>query len=103
MTLFLKQTLARHKLHEILATRPSAVNHLALYLEKKRLIADLVDLLTASGRYEEAALVAYKQALAVTNVDDKTRKIKAALQNNFHRHPDANHLIGKATMSLFSL
>ncbi len=72
------------------------MNHLACYLDKKKLNADLIDLLTASGRYEEAALVAYKQALTYTNVDDKVRRIKSVLQTNFHRHPDANHLIGKS-------
>lgn len=64
--LFLKQTLSRFKLHEILATRPIVVNHLVAYLRKRKMWQDLSDLLTASGRYEEAAIVTYKQVLSST-------------------------------------
>ena len=69
------------------------VNHLVAYLEKRKSYQDLSDLLTASGRYEEAALVSYNQALNLTSIDDKARRIKNVLQAHFHRHPDANHLI----------
>lgn len=85
--------MSRFKLHEILATRPTVVNHLVAYLQKRKSYQDLSDLLTASGRYEEAALVSYQQVLQLNSVDDKVRRIKALLQTSFHRHPDANHLI----------
>ena len=70
------------------------VNHLVSYLQKRKSYQELSDLLTASGRYEEAALVHYQQALQLTSVDERVRKIKNLLQTSFHRHPDANHLIG---------
>jgi hypothetical protein len=97
VSLFLKQTLSRYKLNEIFATRPSAVNHLAAYLEKKKSFQELADLLTASGRYEESAIVCYQQVIQQQSnsgqIDDTVRKFKILLQQNFHRHPDANHLI----------
>ncbi len=71
--LFLKQTLSRFKLHEILATRPTVVNHLVSYLQKRKSYQELADLLTASGRYEEAAIVAYKQVLQFKNIDEQVR------------------------------
>lgn len=94
VALFLKQTLSRFKLHQILTTRPIVVNHLVSYLQKKKCYQECIDLLTASGRYEEASLVAYKHALTFNNIDEKIRKIKNVLQTSFHNHPDnAKHLI----------
>ena len=93
MALFLKQTLSRFKLHEILATRPIVVHHLVAYLRKRKAFQELSDLLTSTGRYEEAALVAYGQVLQCSSIDEKVRKIKTVLQTSFHRHSDANHLI----------
>ena len=83
------------KLNEILATRPIVVNHLVSYLTKRKAFQEAHDLLEASGRYEEAALVAYNQVLHLNNIDDRVRRIKNLLQTSvhFHRHPDANHLI----------
>jgi hypothetical protein len=37
------------------------------YLTSRSELAELVDLLSGLGRYHEAGLVSYKQALALTN------------------------------------
>ena len=76
MSLFLKQTLTRVKLHEILATRPVAVNHLVTYLQKRKSYQELSDLLTSSGRYDEAGVVLYQHALTLKGADERVRRIK---------------------------
>jgi hypothetical protein len=63
VAIFLKQTLSRFKLYEILATRPTVTNHLVSYLTKRKAFQEINDLLTASGRYEEAALIAYRSII----------------------------------------
>ena len=52
-------------MHEILATRPTAVNHLVAYLQKRKSFQELSDLLTSSGRYDEAGVVLYQQSLTL--------------------------------------
>ena len=79
MSLFLKQTLTRVKLHEILATRPVAVNHLVTYLQKRKSYQELSDLLTSSGRYDEAGVVLYQHALTLKGADERVRRIKGNL------------------------
>ena len=80
VAIFLKQTLSRFKLHEILATRPIVVNHLVSYLTKRKAFQEANDLLTASGRYEEAALVVCNQVSHLNSIDERVRRIKNLLQ-----------------------
>ena len=71
-----------------------AVNHLVAYLQKRKAYEKLSDLLTSCGRYDEAGVVQYQQALTLKNIDDKSRRIKTILrQTIFTRHPDAEHLV----------
>merc|ERR1712183_894486 len=94
---FLKQTLGRAKLAETLATRPQAVKQLAVYLEKRGLFTDLIELYASLGQYQDAALVQYKAALVQTSkggIDSKVRKIKTALATPyFSQSSDSGHLV----------
>ena len=97
VALFLKQTLGRAKLAETLATRPQAVRQLAVYLEKRGLFTDLIELYASLGQYQDAALVQYKAALFQASkggIDSKVRKIKTALATPyFSQSSDSGHLV----------
>ena len=69
--MFLKQSLSTRKLDEILASRPTVINHLVSYLEKRESYNELTDLLTRTGRYDDAGLVHYNQALNQKSIDDR--------------------------------
>ena len=93
VTLFLRKTLNPNKLLEILSTRPVVVKHLSNYLETRNKLGDLSDLLTSLGQHEKAALIQYKAACRVTNLETRTKRLKQLLSNHFHGHPDANLLV----------
>ena len=97
VVLFLRQTLSRSKLAEALATRPQAIRQLVVYLEKRGLFNDLVDVYSSLGQYQDAALVQYKASLVQTGrggIDAKVRRIKAALSTPyFSQSSDSSHLV----------
>ena len=72
MTLFLRKTLSRSRFLELLSTRPTAVRHLANYLEARSEVADATDLLTSLGQHERAAIIHYKQACAVQSLEARS-------------------------------
>ncbi len=88
-TLFAYKTLSQSRFLELISTRPVALRHLAAHLETRGSVGPLTDLLVSLGKHEEAALVHYRQACAQAAPDARTRRIKSALQNHFHGHPDA--------------
>ena len=91
--MFLKQSLSTRKLDEILASRPTVINHLVAYLEKRESYNELTDLLTRTGRYDDAGLVNYNQALNLKSIDDRAICIKRVQNNHFHGSPDGYHLM----------
>ena len=97
-TLFLRQTLSRQKFLEVLTTRPSAVRHLVSHLSQRFELSDLVDVLSGLGRYQEAGLIYYKQALVSSNgsnVESRIQRLKGVLSSpQFHGHADLNFVIG---------
>jgi len=99
VVLFLRQTLSRNKLVELLASRPSASKHLINYLTSINELSAVVDILSGLGRYNEAGLVLYKQALLAskgTQLDSRASRLKTVLsQSQMLRHPDAPYVIGK--------
>ena len=57
-----------------MSTRPTCVRHLANYLETRMEISELTDLLTSLGQHEKAALIHYKQACAIQNIEARTKR-----------------------------
>jgi len=78
---------------EVISTRPQALSHLASHLEERGKIAALTDLLTSLGRHEEGAILHYRLACETSALEDRTRRVKTALHNHFHGHPDAQIVI----------
>ena len=103
-TLFLRQTLSRQKFWEVLTTRPSAVRHLVSYLYQRCELSDLVEIMSGLGRYHEAGLICYKQALissSGSNVDSRVQRLKGVISSPlFHGHADINHVIGRLLTSM---
>jgi hypothetical protein len=97
VALFLRQTLCRSKLAEALATRLQAVRQLVVYLEKRGLFNDLIDLYSSLGQYNEAALIQYKASLVQSGrggINGKARRIKSALSTPyFSQCSDSCHLV----------
>ncbi len=96
-TLFLRQTLSRQKFLEVLTTRPSAVRHFVSYLTSRSELSELIDILSGLGRYNEAGLLIYKQALAATNggnYDARAQRLKI-ITSQLHNHSDLAHVKGK--------
>ncbi len=102
VALFLRQTLSRNKLVGLLTSRPSVTRHLINYLTTTNDLTSVVDILSGLGRYNEAGLVLYKQALLATSgsqSDGRASKLKSVLsQPQMLRHPDAPFVIGEKTI-----
>ncbi len=87
VTLFAQRTLNRARFFELLVTRPVAAKHLANYLETRAQVVELSDLLTSLGQHERAAVLHYRLACSMQNLEARTKKIKSVLQNQFNGHP----------------
>ena len=94
---FVCQTLSRQKFLEVLTTRPSAVRQFVSYLTSRSELSELIDILSGLGRYNEAGLLIYKQALANTgggNYDARAQRLKI-ITSQLHNHSDLAHVKGK--------
>ena len=60
-------------------TTSETVNNLVTYLQKRKSYQELSDLLTSSGRYDEAGVVLYQHALTLKGADERVRRIKGNL------------------------
>lgn len=50
-------------------------------------LTELNDLLTSVGQHERAAIIQYKSACVTKDLEARTRRIKALIQNSFNGHP----------------
>ena len=74
--LFMKQTLSPKLFKMEIVNREEAINHYLVYLRITNQHAELIDFLTMLGSNEEAAIVAYVQAVKPKLIDSKIKNLK---------------------------
>ncbi|XP_047526134.1 vacuolar protein sorting-associated protein 16B [Pieris napi] len=87
VVLFLIQTLNKKVVHELLSSRPLALNHYISYLRSECKITELTDLLTMLGRSPEAAVYQFQHIVKTqgNSVDGLLRKLNNILSNHFNQ------------------
>lgn len=74
--LFMKQTLSAKLFKLEVTNREEAIDHYIVYLRTTQQMTELIDFLTMLGRVEEAAIVAYTQAIKPSVVESKIKNLK---------------------------
>lgn len=86
--LFLKKTVKQRILHEVLRTRPTALNHLAKYLKEHFDYTELTELYRSVGEYEKAAMLQLNQAIKSKDPGVRLTKLKYIYRNSFDGFPE---------------
>lgn len=76
VTMFLKNTLKPSLFHQLLKTRPAAVDHYIEYLNTTMKVGEASELLVMMGRQQEAAILQFKAAASSKNVIQKLETMK---------------------------
>lgn len=84
VVLFMKKTLKQSLFNRELCKRPQGANHYVCYLQQNGQINELIDVLTMLGRFEEAAVVKYKQVISAARVETKIKNLETCLQSYFY-------------------
>jgi len=94
--LFLRKTVKQRVLHDEIRTRPEAVNHLCKYLSEHYDYTELTELYRSVGRYEDAAMLQFNQAIKSKDPGVRLTKLKYILRQYFEGYPQlaeqTNHL-----------
>ncbi|XP_045506568.1 vacuolar protein sorting-associated protein 16B isoform X2 [Colias croceus] len=87
VVLFLIQTLNKKLVHELLSSRPIALNHYMSHLKSEGKINELTDLLTMLGRAPEAAMYQFEHIVKTqgNNIESLLRKLNNVLSNHFNQ------------------
>lgn len=91
--LMLRRSLKKQKFLSLVCCRPVAVDHLVTYLTTRHELSAVTDLLVALGRFHEAGLVAYRQAVAPPTPEYRIRNLKQVLQSHLTDHVDADLVV----------
>lgn len=89
--LFLEKTLKPSLFHQILMDRPVAISHYLNYLKMLQKNVELTDILVMLQKSEEAAMVQYKSAISMQQIEQKIKNLKKCLKN--HLEGDQNLLL----------
>lgn len=84
--LFLRKSVKQRILHDELTTRPKAVHHLSKYLSEHYDYTQLTELYRSVGKYEEAAMLQFKQAIKSKDPGVRLTKLKYVLRHYFEGH-----------------
>ncbi|KAJ7384713.1 spermatogenesis-defective protein 39 [Desmophyllum pertusum] len=87
LSLFLKKTVRQGVLHDELRTRPKALDHLCKYLSEHHDYTELTELYRSVGKYEEAAMLQFNQALKAKAPGVRLTKLKYILRHYFEGYP----------------
>ncbi|XP_038219663.1 uncharacterized protein LOC119837941 [Zerene cesonia] len=87
VVLFLMQTLNKKLVHELISSRPIALNHYMSHLKREGKITDLTDLLTMLGRSPEAAIHQFEHTVKSqgNSIESLLRKLNNILSNHFNQ------------------
>jgi len=89
VTLMIKRTLKHPKFLGLICSRPLAAEHLVNYMITRHELSQVSDLLIALGRFNDAGIVAYRQAMSSQNLEYKVRNLKQILHSQMSGHEDA--------------
>ncbi|KAL9952813.1 hypothetical protein ACROYT_G040123 [Oculina patagonica] len=85
--LFMKKTVKQRVLYDELKTRPKAVHHLCKYLSEHYDYTELTELYRSVGKFEEAAMIQFQQAIKKKDAGVRLTNLKYILRHYFEGYP----------------
>lgn len=102
VTMFLKNSLKPSLFHQILKTRPTAVDHYIEYLNTTMKVGEASEILVLMGRHQEAAILQLKAAASSKNVIQKLETMKTKIRELFNQ-PVCNPFLAQQVTNYVNL